>query len=323
MKTPEYQSSLGKQIETFVEQKRAVGHPYDEPSRILKDFDTMLTEAFPSANHISKEITDAWIERKKKYPRSLGHLVSAVRQLSKYLNGMGIPSYVIPRRIPSGREHFEPHIYTDSEKVAFFSAVDRCPWRKVSPYRCYIVPMIFRLIYCCGLRASEARLLKRSDMNLTTGEVVIRESKGWRRRIVYVSLDLLDNLKEYDATMENHLPGREPFFPNRQGAFYSSGVLDSWFHEFWDPLQKASTITGSSARVHDWRHTHLTDRLNLWVHEGRDVNALYVYLSEYAGHTSFAETDYYLHLVPGFYPEIEKRMAAANQYILPEVPHGR
>lgn len=323
MKTPEYQSNLAKQIRTFVEQKRAVGHPYESSSRILKDFDAMLTESFPSAGHISKEIADAWIERKKHHPRSLGHNVSAVRQLSKYLNGMGIHSYVIPQGIPSGREHFEPHIYTDKEKVAFFEAVDRCPWRKVSPYRCHVVPMIFRLIYCCGLRASEALFLKRSDINLETGEAVIRESKGWRRRIVYVSPDLMDNLKEYDAIIEYYLPRRVPFFPNKEGSFYSSGVLDSWFHEFWDPLPEAATITGSYPRVHDWRHTHLTDRLNLWVNEGRDVSALYVYLSEYAGHASFAETDYYLHLIPEFYPEIGKRMEPVNRDILPEVPYGR
>ncbi len=323
MKTPDYRSCLGKQIRIFVEQKRAVGHPYVSSASILLDFDTMLTEEFPETDCISKKICDSWIKRKKSKPKSLGHNVTAVRQLAKYLNGLGIPAYIIPENIPSGREKFEPHIFTDSEKRAFFASVDLCLWRKVSPLRCYVVPMIFRLIYCCGLRSSEARRLKASDIDLTSGKIIIRESKGWRARVVYVSQDLLENLIEYNAIIECHLPEREPFFPNRDGNYYSKEILDKWFHEFWDPLPEAVDVTGSSPRVHDWRHTHLTDRLNLWVQEGRDINALYVYLSEYAGHSSFASTDYYLHLIPSFYPELEKRMASVNKDILPEVPYGR
>ena len=323
MKTPEYRSNLGKQIRIFVEQKRAVGHPYVSSARILLDFDTMLMEEFTETDCISKKICNSWINRKKSNPKSLGHNVTAVRQLAKYLNGLGIPAYIIPESIPSGREKFEPHIFTDSEKTAFFASIDQCPWRKVSPYRYYVVPMIFRLVYCCGLRSSEACMLKASDIDLTTGKIIIRESKGWRARVVYVSPDLLENLTESNTIIERHLPEREPFFPNRDGNFYSKGILDEWFHEFWDILPEAGAVTGSSPRVHDWRHTHLTDRLNLWVQEGRDINALYVYLSEYAGHSSFASTDYYLHLIPSFYPELEKRMAPVNKDILPEVPYGR
>ena len=61
------------------------------------------------------------------------------------------------------------------------------------------------------------------------------------------------------------------------------------------------------------------DRLNSWVKEGLDVTVLYPYLSEYMGHSNFADTDYYLALVESFYPEIEKRMAEINDNILPEV----
>jgi integrase/recombinase XerD len=322
MKIPEYRSSLGKQIRIFVEQKRAVGHPYVSSASILLDFDTMLANEFPETDCISKKICDSWINRKKSNPKSLSHNITAVRQLAKYLSGLEIPVYIIPDRISAGREKFEPHIFTDGEKTAFFASIDQCLWRKVSPYRCYVAPMIFRLIYCCGMRSSEARMLKTCDIDLTTGKIIIRESKGWRARVIYVSPDLLENLTEYNTIIERHLPERKAFFPNKDGNFYSENILDGWFHEFWDLLPEASAVTGSSPRVHDWRHTHLTDRLNLWVQEGRNINALYVYLSEYAGHSNFSDTDYYLHLIPSFYPELEKRMAPVNEYILPEVPYG-
>jgi integrase len=98
-------------------------------------------------------------------------------------------------------------------------------------------------------------------------------------------------------------------------------TLDVWFHEFWDKLPEAVTTKGNKPRVHDFRHSYCVYRLNLWVQENADLNALYPYLSEFVGHSNFADTDYYLTLAEPFYPEFESRMRAMNATILPEVPH--
>ena len=45
------------------------------------------------------------------------------------------------------------------------------------------------------------------------------------------------------------------------------------------------------------------------------------YLSEFMGHSNFADTDYYLTLAEPFYSEFESRMYSVNASILPEVPH--
>jgi integrase len=84
-------------------------------------------------------------------------------------------------------------------------------------------------------------------------------------------------------------------------------------------LPEASSFTGNPPRVHDFRHSFCVYRLNQWVREGKDINALYPYLSEYLGHSNFADTDYYLSLVPSFYPQMQTLMAPVNEAILPEV----
>ena len=314
-----YKSSLREHIGRFISFKQSLGHPYDGNARILKDFDSMVFERFPGADTVSKAISDAWIEVSANHPKSLGHNISAVRQFTKYLNGIGITAYITPKGYIGKRIKYEPHIYTLLERIAFFNAIDQCPFRRVSPTKHFIVPMVFRLLYCCGLRASEAMMLKRADIDLISGKMLIRESKGWTARIIYISEDLLENLTEYDKIVEAMLPGRIPFFPNRKGRFYSSNILDEWFHEFWDDLPVAQLVTGNSPRVHDWRHTMITERLNRWVAEEHNVNALYVYLSEYVGHSSYVSTDYYLHLVVSFYPEMKKRLSPLDRDILPEV----
>ena len=314
-----YKSNLREHISKFISLKQSLGYPYEENARILKDFDTMVSGRFPDVDTVSKAISDAWIEMRASHPKSLEHNVSAVRQFTKYLNGIGIPAYITPKGYIDNRIEYEPHIYTSMERTAFFNAIDQCSFRKVSPTKHFVVPMVFRLLYCCGLRASESIMLRRADVDLLTGRILIRESKGWAARIIYINEDFLENLTEYDKTIETMLPGRIPFFPNRNGGFYSDNRLGVWFHEFWDKLPEAKLVTGISPRVHDWRHTMITERLNRWVVEGRNINALYVYLSEYVGHSSYASTDYYLHLVRSFYPEMKKRLSSVDTDILPEV----
>ena len=315
-----FSSGIADSIDAFVKQKQAIGYPYQSSSRILYHFDTMIAQEFPDANCITKSICDRWLAYKPgEHPNGLLRRVTPVRQLAKYMNGIGIPSYILPGHIPDRQIKYEAHIFTEQELSAFFGSIDACPDSVYSPLRHYVIPVIFRLLFCCGLRSSEARTLDCDDVDLKSGRIMIRESKGWKARVVYVSDDLLSLLIEYDSIMQDKVPSRKPFFPNQYGTYYSKSTLDVWFHEFWDPLPEASQYVGNSPRVHDFRHSFCVYRLNQWVREGKDINGLYPYLSEYLGHSNFADTDYYLSLVPSFYPEMQSRMASVNIDILPEV----
>ncbi|MDD3890427.1 MAG: tyrosine-type recombinase/integrase [Syntrophomonadaceae bacterium] len=315
-----FNSLIGPFIEDFIRLKQALGYPYNSSTRILHHFDIFVADKFPEETTITKEMCTAWIHLKSgEHPNGLLRRVTPVRQLGKYMNGIGHAAYVIPGHVPDKQVKYEAHIYTDAELKAFFKSVDQCPASPFSPTRKYVIPVIFRILYCCGLRSSEARLLKKEDVDLQTGKITIRESKGWKARIVVTSDDLLEVCREYDSIMESMFPGRQVFFPNKDGNCFSQSILDRWFHEFWDRLPESRTVTGNPARVHDFRHGYAVHRLNQWVREGRDINALYPYISEYMGHSSYAATEYYLSLVEEFYPEMEQRLSSINDDILPEV----
>jgi integrase len=50
-----------------------------------------------------------------------------------------------------------------------------------SPNREYIVPVLFRMMYCCGMRPFEPPSLLIEDVNLQSGEIYInvKKSPGW------------------------------------------------------------------------------------------------------------------------------------------------
>jgi integrase/recombinase XerD len=318
----EYKSKLGALIERFIEQKQSVGFPYRSSARILYRLDRFIAERHTEETMLNKEICTAWsMRREEEHPNGLFRRVTPVRQFGKYLRGLGYDAYIIPGHIPNKQIRYVSHIYTQRELKAFFSSVDACRNSPFSPTRSYVIPVIFRLIYCCGLRPSEARLLHVDDVDLTTGKLIICESKGWRSRVIYMSDDLLAVCREYDSSIRAIIPVREAFFPNKHGKCFNPSMLDYWFHEFWDHLPEAKDVTGNPARVHAFRHTYAVDRLNQWVREGCDVNAFYPYLSEYMGHVNYANTDYYLSLVDEFYPDMERMMSSLNNDILPEVCH--
>jgi len=319
-----FTSRLGIYISDFINLKRASGYPYVSSVRILRRFDVMAAEKFPCEKTVTKEMCSMWLNLKpNEHPNGLIKRITPIRQFSKYLRGLGYDAYIIPGHIPAKQIKYEAHIYTTAELKSFFNAIDQCPPSPFSPTRRYVIPTLFRLLYCCGLRSSEARLLMKEDVDLKTGKIIIRESKGWKARLVYTGDDLLELCREYDSMMKAVLPNRSVFFPNKDGIFFSKSTVGLWFHEFWDKLPDSKTITGNPARVHDFRHSYAVHRLNQWVRNGQDINSLYPYLSEYMGHSNYADTDYYLSLVEEFYPEMEKRLSSLNDGILPEVHYEK
>jgi integrase/recombinase XerD len=308
-------------IEGLIEQKRALGYPYTSSARILKTFAAFCQEHYPSETQLTKVLVMHWAEKRDgEHVNGLWRRLSPVRQLAKYMHRLGLEPYLIPPGTSGKPIQYVPHIFTNQELRAFFAEIDRCPVNLHSPARHVVIPVFFRVLYCCGLRLSEARRLAVADVDLTTGKLMIQQSKGHKDRTVLMSAEVLALCRTYHAQVSRLSPGRLAFFPNPDGQPYSRGVIDDWFRLFWNKTGLA-TSRGHPPRVHDFRHTFAVKRLNLWVQEGKDLNACLPYLSLYLGHTHLSATDYYLHLVPEFFPVFKEKSRAIWENLIPEVDH--
>ncbi len=84
------------------------------------------------------------------------------------------------------RQNYVPYIFSHKEVRAFFKAADamtKSP-HSIAPRRHLIMPVLFRMLYCCGLRASEVLKLKGEDVDLEQGIITIRDSKNGKTRYV-------------------------------------------------------------------------------------------------------------------------------------------
>ena len=140
-----------------------------------------------------------------------------MRELARWLGRRGVPAYVLPAGALPRPARYVPHIYTDQELAALFAQTDRCHYDSQVPFRHLVMPVLFRTIYACGLRASEARLLRFGDVDVDAGVLTIRDGKGGKDRQVPVSAPLRDRLADYHARVAGRTGG-DWFFPGSDRA---------------------------------------------------------------------------------------------------------
>ncbi|OIH85205.1 hypothetical protein BLJ79_08470 [Arthrobacter sp. UCD-GKA] len=318
-----FASGLAPQIQGLLELKHAMGLPYDTSERHLLAFDTMCSQRYPTQATLSKDMAMEWVvKRPDEHVNGQMRRISPVRQLAKYMASVGAEAYVIPKGIPGRQVHYRPHIFSHRELRALFDAADTIQPTPYGGRRELIIPVMFRMLYCLGLRPGEARKLHRNDVDLAHGSVMIRESKGHKDRMVFLSPDLQEYCRQYDAAISSHHPDRIPFFPNHQGNFYSNATPECWFHELLsaaDPLITASP--GSPPRPYDLRHAHVIEVINRGVLAGKSPEALVAYLSLHLGHSNTEDTWYYFHLAADFHPELRGIANTSIESMFPEAHH--
>jgi len=246
--------TLADAITALVAEKRAVGCKYAAEERVLARFAAFCRSQFPGPGAPTQASVEAWIavaRRRGVAPATLQALAAPVRELARWLGRRGVPAYVLPAGALPRPARYVPHIYTDQELAALFTQTDRCRYCSQVPLRHLVMPVLFRTIYACGLRASEARLLRVDDVDIDAGVLQIRDAKGGKDRQTPVSAPLRVRLAGYHA----HVVGRSGgdwFFPGRAGRPLTLGNIDKNFRRFLWQARISHGGRGHGPRVHDY-----------------------------------------------------------------------
>ncbi len=114
------------------------------------------------------------------------------------MNLSGQEAYVLPDRYFGNPKPKEVYMFTDAELSRLFSAIDALPESSRVPHSHLMLPVMFRLIYTCGLRPQEGRELHRRNINFQTGEILITNTKKKKERFVVMSDDMFALCRRYD-----------------------------------------------------------------------------------------------------------------------------
>jgi integrase/recombinase XerD len=311
-------SPFHKEIKEFIALKRAIGYKYLTEAGILRRFDSFLSDNYHTLDSLTKEAITRWCARTShETAANQCSRSSVIRQFCKYMDGIGRDAWIMPKNYyPTGMKYV-PHIYTPNELRRFFAETNKCHYCYEVPHRHLIIPVFFRLLFSCGLRCSEARLLKVREVDLENGVLSVMDSKNHNSRLVPMPLSMTLRMREYARKVH---PFPEPegyFFPAFAGKPMTLGNVYKNFRRF---LWKAGiSHTGDGPRVHDFRHTYCIYRLKAWAEQDRNLLILIPMLRTYLGHETFNETAYYLRLTADVFPDIRLKLERHYAAIIPDV----
>ena len=316
-----FRSALAPYIKDYIAEKRTLGFTYNDKSYQLYRLDTYWMNHGYNDPHMTFERLDDWLSA---YPGeskgSHSSRITAVKGLTTYLCAHEI-SCDIPF-LSIGKDHPVIHVLDHTELLEFFEAVDSYVPQSImeSDYRMADeFPIIFRLLYCCGMRNNEACSLRVEDVDFKEGIITILNGKNHKDRLVYLPEDLNILLKQYYFHLKDRL-GHDPLwlFPGRKpNEHIHKGTVDRKFKIFWH-MTKASRYCDKDPTPHSLRHGFVVDRLNKWILEGVDVNYMFVYLSKYLGHRDPDESFYYYHLASDAFRILHQKDTITDD-IIPEV----
>lgn len=318
----EYSSVFASYISSLVATKRASGYTYETAEYYLHDFDSYCSFNAKSKT-FSRDLIIGWAKAKDgEAPRTHSVRISPVRELGKYMQSLGVSdAFVLPSGMHRKTERYVPHFFTHKEITIFFAACDNLKIHTGMHARHLVLPVFFRLLYCCGLRTCEARTLRVENVDLERGLIDIIESKGHRSRRVPISKDLLILFKTYDARVSEIYPERIYFFPTTRSGCYKMKSIAPIFQKIWKDAGLARGC-GNKPRAYDFRHHFALSNLNKWIGADADVNSKLPYLTRYMGHSCMKSTDYYLHLVPEFFQTFSEKVRITEN-VLPEVDYDK
>lgn len=226
-----FESVLSDYISGIIREKRAAGYDYRTEEAILLRFDHYCVEHGLTSPAFTKEFLSDWCKQAVSEGISNHNKrVSVIRQLSLYMMSVGISVYLPKSHLKA--ETVLPHLFTDDERSAFFHEVDTYVPRAIDSAAHRIADeykVLFRMIYCCGLRNSEACGIAYENVDVEQGVLTIVNAKGHKDRLVYMGSELTSLCRDYDRYICQALGMRpEWFFP--EGIRQNRSLTQLWTH---------------------------------------------------------------------------------------------
>jgi site-specific recombinase XerD len=280
----------------FEQYQLASGRWSESCNSYLTIFDRYCAFKFSCTDVLTQEMIDTWCaQRDTEANNSCRSRIYAVVSFVRYLRKRGMTDVNVPSIPRKEARTYIPHAFTEEELCNFFNACDNI--KSFSETEGQIsqrmtIPVFFRLLYSSGIRTNEARMLRKSDVDLDHGILNIAYSKGHDQHFIVMHDSMSMLMREYDAVIAKIYHDRSYFFPARDGKCHTR----QWVAVNFKKLGEKSN--SSHAVPYEFRHNYAIENINNWTDDGFEFNQKLHSLSKSMGHSVIESTKYYYSLVP-------------------------
>jgi len=291
-------SALRTTAEQYLAMRRALGFKLTTQGRHLMSFVSFYEDR--GADHVTADLAIEWATRTTRGSNDevyQARRLDVARIFARHLQALDPATEVPPDDVLSRRyRRIPPYLYSPQEITALMSAADSLqPALRAATWRTLI-----GLLAVTGMRQGEACHLRRDDIDLEAGTVVIADSKFGKSRQVFLHPATAAALRAYEQARDQTFPepGSDTFLVNSRG-----GPLDG--HNIQHTFAVLVMAAGIQAppgrrapRLHDLRHAFTVATMLDWYRDGGDVQARLPLLSTWLGHVDPKSTYWYLQAVP-------------------------
>ena len=312
-----FKSILKDELCNFINFKRSCGYKYKNEIFYCKQIDNYWYNL--KSNKIQLNENDVTDYAKRHENESIGYFKNrlyVLKHFSLFLVKQGYKNvYVYDYPIKQNKYQYVPYIYTEDDFVTFINAIKSSKLYEKEKYS-----TIFKLLYCTGLRLSEATHIKFKDVNLIERTIMITNGKNCNIRLIGLSKSIHNSISKY--LDKKFLTENDYIFSTKNNSFISNSHLQGVFRKINDSC-KIGLDAVNRPRIHDFRHGFAIKTLDNMYEKGYDYYTILPILCKYMGHADITHTEYYLKLTKYYHHKvIDKEISYANK-IITEVSYDK
>ncbi len=297
MRTVKWPRTFWQRAHQYLDHRRALGYRMQRDGQMLLLF-ARWADDLGHRGPVTVALALQWATLPAQAAKTYhAHRLTVVRCFARYC-ALFDPDTEIPstRLLGPAYRRCTPFIYSSSQQQILLAAARRlAPSHGLRPHT-YVA--LFGLLWCTGLRISEALNLRRENVDWQSGLLTVEQTKFRKSRLVPLHRSAVQALRTY-AQRRDHLqplPRTNHFLLSEEGDVVKYGAVRSTFLK----LRKLVPVPAGRRRprLHDFRHTFACQRLLAWYRDGIDVNHAITALATYLGHAQVTDTYWYLTATP-------------------------
>jgi len=281
----------------YISFKKSCGYIFTESqSYLLRHMDEYFNKDNLSKPILTKNMVECFISKRNIESEKTRHMrMSIIRQFALFMNNIGFDFYVLPYDLVPIVNTFTPYIFTHKEINDIIFVTDNLKRQAHNKFFHLVYPMLFRILYACGLRINEALSLKKLDIDIENGIIKIHKAKNNTSRLIPMSSSLSEYCCGYIENMKFDMNSNGYFFPTNSDQKRNRTTV---YIKFKEIMKSAGIFPDGQIgpRVHDIRHTYAVHALEKMIDNGQDIYCTLPILSSYLGHRGIESTEHYLRL---------------------------